>query len=177
MAFVTFRASRRLLLAGAALILQSAGALASGDIEPEQRAEPQLLFGDLGGLRTALARVGIELGLTYIGETFGSVTGGIKQGVVYDGRVGMSLDFDFDKLAGWHGATAHVHAYEIHGRGASANLVGNLMTLSSIEAERAIRLYTIWLDLTRSCSTVGYRSAPARLRRIQNSSSAKPPAG
>ena len=133
-------------LAGAALILQSAAALASGGIEDGQPADPKLLFGDLGGLRKTLGAVGIGLGLSYIGETFASVTGGIKRGAVYDGRLSMSLDFDFDKLAGWSGATAHIDAYDIHGRGASANLVGNLMTLSGIEAERATRLYTVWLE-------------------------------
>jgi porin len=146
MAFVTLRASRGLLLAGAALILQSTAVLAAGDIEHGPAEEPKLLFGDMGGVRKTLGSVGIELGLSYIGETFGSVTGGLKRGAVYDGRFSMSLDIDFDKLAGWSGATAHIHAYQIHGRGASANLVGNLMTLSGIEAERATRLYTIWLD-------------------------------
>ena len=146
MASVTFRASRGLLLAGIALMLQSAGVLAAGDIEHGPSGEPKLLFGDLGGLRKTLGSVGIEFGLNYIGETFGSVAGGIKRGAVYDGRLSMSLDFDFDKLAGWSGATAHVHAYQIHGRGASSDLVGNLMTLSGIEANRATRLYTIWLD-------------------------------
>ena len=146
MAFVTLRASRGLLLAGAALILQSAAVLADVHAEAEKPGGAQLLLGDMGGMRAALAKVGIELGINYIGETFGTVAGGIKRGVVYEGRLGMSLDFDLDKLAGWPGATAHVHAFQIHGRGASANLVGNLMTLSGIEAERATRLYTVWLE-------------------------------
>ncbi len=146
MAFVTLRACRGLLLAGAALILQSAAVLAAGDIEHGPSGEPKLLLGDMGGLRTTLGSVGIEFGLDYIGETFASVTGGIKRGAVYDGRLSMSLYVDLDKLVGWSGATAHFHAFQIHGRGASANLVGNLMTLSGIEADRATRLYTVWLE-------------------------------
>src|SRR5712691_255078 len=146
MAFVTLRGSRGLLLAGAALTFLGAAAQAAEDIELEPAAEPKLLFGDMGGLRKTLGTVGIEFGLSYIGETFASVAGGIKRGVVYDGRLGMSLDFDLEKLAGWPGATAHVHAYQIHGRGPSADLVGNLMTLSGIEANRAARLSTLWLE-------------------------------
>src|SRR6478736_3741208 len=84
MAFVTLRASRGLLLAGAALILQSTTVLAAGDIEHGPSGEPKLLFGDLGGLRDTLGSVGIGFGLDYIGETFASVTGGIKRGAVYD---------------------------------------------------------------------------------------------
>jgi porin len=146
MAFVTLRGWRLLLLAGAALILPSAAALAAEDAEHEHPAEPKLLLGDLGGVRTALEKAGIELGLTYIGEIFGSISGGIKRGVVYDGRLTMSLDVNFEKLAGWSGATAHVDAFQIHGRGPSANLVGNLMTLSSIEALPATRLNTLWFE-------------------------------
>jgi porin len=146
MACVTLRGRRFLLGAGAALFLQSGGALAAEDAEHEHPAEPKLLLGDLGGVRPALEKAGIELSLSYIGETFGSVSGGIKRGVVYDGRLAMSIDVDFEKLAGWSGATAHVHAFQIHGRGPSANLVGNLMTLSSIEALPATRLNTLWFE-------------------------------
>lgn len=146
MAFAMLRGWRGLLFALVPLFLQTTGAIASEVAEPEPAAEPKLLLGDLGGFRPVLGKAGIELGLTYIGETFGSVSGGIKRGVVYDGRLTMSLDVDFEKLAGWSGATAHVDAFQIHGRGASANLVGNLMTLSGIEALPSTRLFTIWLE-------------------------------
>ncbi|MGE5268135.1 MAG: carbohydrate porin [Thiohalocapsa sp.] len=113
----------------------------------EQPAESKLLGGDLGGLRPALAASGIELGITYIGEAFGSPTGGVRRGAVYDGQLGASLDADLDKLAGWPGAKAHVNALEIHGRGASRDLLGgNLMTVSNIEARPALRLYTLWFE-------------------------------
>lgn len=113
----------------------------------QKTAESKLLLGDLGGLRPALAAHGMDLGLTYIGETFGSLTGGVKRGVVYDGQFAASLDADLDKLAGWSGAKAHVDMLEIHGRGPSAGLLGgNLLTVSNIEARPALRLYTLWLE-------------------------------
>ena len=49
--------------------------------------EPKLL-GDLGGLRPALAKYGIDLDLSYIGETFGVVHGGVKRGAIYEGQAG-----------------------------------------------------------------------------------------
>ena len=64
--------------------------------EPSQRAgeaeapEPKLL-GDLGGLRPALDKYGIDLDLSYIGETFGVVHGGVKRGAIYEGQAGIAL--------------------------------------------------------------------------------------
>ncbi len=115
--------------------------------EPDQPTEPKLLGGDLGGLRTGLAATGIKLGVSYIGETLGVVSGGVRRGFVYEGQVGVSLHVDLDKLAGWSGARAHVNAIDVHGRGASRNLLGgNLMVASGIEALPAVRLYKLWLD-------------------------------
>lgn len=115
--------------------------------DAEKTREKKLLAGDLGGLRPALGAHGIDLGLTYIGEAFGSLTGGVKRGVVYDGQFGATLDVNLDKLAGWSGAKAHASMFAIHGRGPSAQLVGgNLMTVSNIEARPAVRLYTLWLE-------------------------------
>jgi porin len=134
------------LLSAAALILCNPAAAAE-PAEAEPAAENKPLGGDLGGLRPALGAAGIELGISYIGETFGTLTGGVKRGVVYEGQFGMSLDVDLDKLAGWPAAKAHVNAIDIHGRGPSANLLGgNLMTVSNIEALPTVRLYTLWLE-------------------------------
>jgi porin len=142
--FVTTRWGLSALPVAAALMCCGTAALAA---EPVELAESKLLGGDLGGLRTALAAKGIELGISYIGEMLGVVSGGVKRGFVYEGQAGVSLDADLDKLAGWPGAKAHVRAIEIHGRGPSADLLGgNLMTASNIEALRTVRLYTLWLD-------------------------------
>jgi porin len=117
------------------------------DKKEEDKKASKLLLGDLGGLRPALGAHGIELGITYTGEAFGSLTGGVRRGAVHDGQLLASLDADLDKLAGWSGAKAHVDMLEIHGRGPSASLLdGNLMTVSNIEARPALRLYTLWLE-------------------------------
>jgi len=154
MAFATIKARRGRLLVAAALIFGSAGALAAEhpaeraaqSAESDKAEEPELLLGDMGGLRTTLKASGVKLGISYVGEVFGNVSGGLKRGVVYDGQIGMFLNFNLEKLAGWHGARVHLHAFQINGRGPSANLVGNLMTLSGIEADRSIRLDTAWLE-------------------------------
>jgi len=105
------------------------------------------LTGDWGGLRTALSKRGIDITVNYIGEVFG-VAGGFHQGVAYDGRLEVSVDADFEKLAGWTGATAHGTFYQIHNiNGLPAlNFTGSFADPSNIEALPSSRLYTLWFQ-------------------------------
>src|SRR5260221_6850289 len=107
----------------------------------------EMLTGDWGGLRTALEQKGLSLGANEIGEVLGNITGGIKRGTVFEGRLEMLVDLDLDKAVGWSGATFHANAYQIHGRGLSANDLGNnILIASGIEATRATRLFDLWLQ-------------------------------
>lgn len=113
----------------------------------EAEAPEPKLFGDLGGLRPALDGYGIDLGLSYIGETFGVVHGGVERGAIYQGQAGIALGVDLDKLLGWTGAKVYANALNIHGRGASRTLLGgNLMTVSNIEARSTTRLYRLYFE-------------------------------
>ncbi|MGD9614465.1 MAG: carbohydrate porin [Alphaproteobacteria bacterium] len=124
-----------------------AGAAEPEEEKPEEEKPEPKLLGDLGGLRPALARYGIEIDLSYIGETFGVVHGGVKRGAVYGGQAGIGLGIDLEKLVGWRGAKTYADALQIHGRGASDRLLGgNLMTVSNIEAYPTTRLYQLWFE-------------------------------
>lgn len=89
---------------------------------------------------------GVRLGLRYTGEVIGVVSGGIRRGAGYEGRADLELDADLAQLAGWRGTTLHASAYQIHGYGPSEHYVGNLMTVSNIEARPTTRLYALWLQ-------------------------------
>ncbi len=117
----------------------------------EPRLEPGLfereaLTGNWGGLRSRLSDAGVQLGFNYIGETLGNLAGGVRHGWIYEGRFELVLDVDLEKAIGWSGARFHTNAYQIHGRGLTADRTGNLLTASGIEATRATRLYTLWLE-------------------------------
>src|SRR5476651_2502369 len=43
-------------------------------------------------------KYGIKFAATYIGETLGNVSGGLRQGAVYDGRLNLAIDVDLQKL-------------------------------------------------------------------------------
>ena len=116
------------------------------DARPTGLWERDRLTGDWGGLRTSLEARGITLGLTDTSEVMGNVSGGMKQGAVFDGKTEIDLEIDLEKLVGWTGGRFKVSAYQIHGRGLSADNIGNLLTVSNIEAVRGTRLADLYLE-------------------------------
>ena len=88
----------------------------------------------------------VKLTPTYIGDLAGDARGGMRTGVTYMARIGLIGDADLDSLIGWHGATAHISVHGIFGEGLSQHRVGNLLTVSGIEAEPAFRLFNLWID-------------------------------
>ncbi len=70
-------------------------------------APTEHLFGDPGGIRAKLARVGVDLTLDYIAEVAGNVTGGTKKASSYAGQVGFEADIDFEKMLGLRGLSFH----------------------------------------------------------------------
>ncbi len=106
----------------------------------------QSLTGDWAGFRQAIQDRGLQFSAAYIGEAVGNLSGGIRRGTVYEGRLELDAVADLGKLANWTGATLYANAWITHGRGLSANYVANLNAVSSIEADRAARLYNFWLQ-------------------------------
>jgi porin len=74
------------------------------------------------------------------------VSGGARRGANYVGRLGLIADADLERLVGWEGAVAHLSIHQIHGEGLSANRIGNLLTVSGLEAEPALRLFNLWVE-------------------------------
>jgi porin len=101
---------------------------------------------DAGGLRTRLEQAGLTFTFTSYGDAFANPTGGVKQGAGYDGRFGIIIDGDLDKLAGWSGAAFHASIHQIHGTQFSAEHLDNLMTVSGIEAPPSTRLFNLWIE-------------------------------
>ena len=106
-------------------------------------------LGDLGGARVDLAtQLGIAITPNYIGEIMGNPTGGIKQGVVYDGLLNVPLDIDVDRLT--HGLTSdlifHANALWLQGQGLSVRHTGDFSNTSNISGYNTVRLQELWLE-------------------------------
>jgi porin len=96
--------------------------------------------------REQLADWGVVFNGTYIGETLGSVSGGIRTGAIYTGRLDLGTDIDLEKVVGWNGAKFHANIFQIHGNGLSRDYIGNLMLVSGVEALPSTRLYEMWIE-------------------------------
>lgn len=108
--------------------------------------------------RSFLRTSGIEFSLTYVGESFGNLTGGTRRGAIAQGRLDFQFDADLEKLAQWQGATFHANLYQIHGTGLSRYYVNNIMSISSIEALPSSRLYELWVEQRLFDGQLGIRA-------------------
>ncbi len=76
----------------------------------------------------------------------GDLSGGRRQGAVYNGLLIANVKVNLDTLMGWKDAWFYVSAFNVHGRGPSSSLAGNMQLLSNIEATRDTKLYDLWID-------------------------------
>jgi len=102
---------------------------------------------DPGGMRKWLSEHGLNYGLVYTGEVLANVSGGIRRGAIYEDKVQTYVTVDLDKLIGWKGLSFYSNQFWIHGTGnLGRDFVGNLITISNIEALPSNRLSELWLE-------------------------------
>jgi porin len=133
----------KLLVAAAVLAwsasFNSLAAAAGDDNDP-----PAGLLGDMAGLRPALARHGMTLGLTETSEITANLRGGLRRGAAYRGLTTLNLTLDTEKAGAWPGGTWFASALQIHGRQFTQEHVGSFHTASNLEAHNATRLWELW---------------------------------
>jgi porin len=86
--------------------------------------EPDVLLGDIGGLRSRLVNQGVVLQLDYLAEVAGNVSGQ-RRGFDYAHQIGFSADIDWGRLAGLTGFNTHFVAINRAGRNLSADYLGD----------------------------------------------------
>lgn len=93
---------------------------------------PEHLFGDWGGVRTSLGKLGIDVLLNYISETAGNVSGGAKRDLGYADQRALEIDIDWQRLAGITGFATHFVAVNRAGSSASQGFGDNLLPVQEI---------------------------------------------
>jgi len=97
--------------------------------------------------RRWLEERGVTFGLVHTFDLMSNVTGGIRRGTVGGGKLEGMIGIDLEKLAGVEGLSFYANAFQLHGNnGPGRNLVGNLNTISNIEALPTTRLSEAWLE-------------------------------
>ncbi len=131
-----------------ALLIRGAGIAAGTGAEAEggrALSAPSLFPSGWAGFKKGLADRGMTTGLTYLGEVFTDVAGGLRRGPVYIHNISLTLSLDLSKLAGWRGATLFVYGMNIEG-GDPGRHFGEIQTVSNIAASKATRLYEAWIQ-------------------------------
>ncbi len=145
--------SLRFALASAALFLAASlaragdynqGAMLQGPLPPLPALLRQIT--DVGGWRSSLEQQGIKFIFTSYSDAFANPVGGVKQGPGYDGRLGIIVDANLEKLLGWSGAVFHASAQHIYGDQFSTTNLDNLMLVSGVEAPTSTRLFNLWIE-------------------------------
>jgi porin len=99
-----------------------------------------------GNPLTALNDRGVAFSFSYTGEILGNLSGGYKQGAIYEGLLKIGVQLDLEKLTGWKGATIVVSGLYPHGSSLSENYLHDFNTLSNIDAFDTARLYEAWFQ-------------------------------
>lgn len=142
-----FRLARQGLWAWSAALLLALAAASPVQAQDQTFWTRDTVTGDWGGARTGLSNNGVDWSLTYTGEVFGNLSGGIETGAAYEDLISLEVDTDLQKLMGWKGGTAHVSLYQIDDGGRNAaDLVGSISDPSNIDARPTFRLFTLWVQ-------------------------------
>lgn len=89
---------------------------------------------------------GLTFPISYTGEVLGNLSGGYRQGAIYDGVLNVGMQGDLEKLAGWKGGSFLVSGLYPHGSSLTEKYVQDLNGVSNIDAYDSIRLYEAWFQ-------------------------------
>ena len=128
----------------AAIACSAPPAFAEADADSGSGAST--LLGDVGGLRPALARFGVTVGLSEISEWLQNAHGGIKTRNRYHGLTTLTVGVDTAQAGAWQGGSFNVSALDIHGHQLTPKTIGSLQTASGIEAIGGPRLWELWYE-------------------------------
>jgi porin len=102
------------------------------------------MLGDLWDLRPALDKYGMTLSVIESAETFGNLTGGVKQGFEVNGLTTATLQLDTHRAFGLKGGLFNVSGLHIWGGDVSADNLYALQFATGIEALNSVRLWELW---------------------------------
>jgi porin len=98
----------------------------------------------LGRTSARYAKYGVTLTILENVETFGNLSGGVKQGFEANGLTTVTLEMDTEKAFGLKGGTLNVSGIQYWGGNLSTENLLVLQTLTDNEAPVGVRLWELW---------------------------------
>lgn len=87
-----------------------------------------------------------DWGATYTGDLWRNAHGGLRTGGVYLDNLDLTLSIDGARAWGIPGLSAFAYVLYTNDARFSQRYVGDAMTVSNIDAARAVRLYEAWME-------------------------------
>lgn len=134
-----------LLLGNAATFAQQPSRPQPGDAPAEQPSNPSLLT-EPGRWLQPMEEHGVKFQVGYIGEVFGNLSGGDKQGAIYEGLLKVGVELDLEKLCGWKGGDVFVNVLYPHGSSLTDRYVHDFNVVSNMDAYDSLRLNEAWFE-------------------------------
>jgi porin len=107
------------------------------------------LFGDLFGVRPALARWGVQVAASFVADWSYNARGGLRtRGEAFRHLFDASLTLDTEPQFGLKGGKAFADVQTFNGRNGSELLVGDYQGFSNIDAPGFTALYELWYEQT-----------------------------
>lgn len=108
----------------------------------------QGLAGEMGGLRPRMQAHGLSLNAAYDGEFVRNLDPGLlspRKDTIYEDDLDLEAELDTGAAGLWPDGTFYVHGLFNHGGQPTATVIGNLQTVSNIEATRnRFSVYEAW---------------------------------
>jgi porin len=101
---------------------------------------------DWFGYGNELEKRGINLGFSTINEVWGNTMGGLRPGCVTTSLMQAATSVDLEKFMGWKGASFYSRWLYLYGQDPSANLVGDIFTVSNIAGYSTLRNIDLWIE-------------------------------
>ena len=108
-------------------------------------SEWQRCFGDLGGWRSELEQLGIEVSGGYVADLAAPWSGDVRRRSSYASLLDFNVALDLEALAGMPRTLAYIDAYSIAGDQPS-NDVGDFQGLSNIQSNRVEQIAEVWVE-------------------------------
>jgi porin len=90
---------------------------------------------------------GVDFEFVYFGMLPSNLSGGLKEGSVYEGALMMLMDLDSEKLLGYEGGQLHAGGLWLHsGDDFSKNHIGDLNVVSLLDFPDTLRLWELWYE-------------------------------
>ena len=90
------------------------------------------LLGNLGGMRTTLHDMGIDIRANLINEFAGNTSGGLSQGGRNAGEFNFGSDLDLGRMGLDPGGSVHITFTQRYGYSLSQQVIGNLVSVQEI---------------------------------------------